>query len=376
MSWIIREYYYIYEDIFIFKTVMKKLFLICTILVLAVQTSFSVSDVSVLLTDNESEFGAEFLEALRFSYDNWLTKFKTVDNFRPYDELTREQAAKIVWVFASKIMNYKEKSWTLCNFTDLATSDSTLSNHITDSCKLWIFKWTNNKEFFPKQGLTKAEALAVVIRMFNQWLLDEQTEPWYLNYYLEARQLQLTKEKNIFALERPLTRYEMVLLLYRFHVKYSLLEKLNSDTSLTENNDRGIKSVWDKVVIINSPKFLNKETDTIFSDLDWIIYRLDKSNLIAQFDNAYTWYWDVYFVDDVNQFTWWKYVWVSTFNFINQQVTDGNIRPIELHDWYYEFAVSDIKPFYQVKILWETNVNDEVNEPVPTTGDAQIATWS
>jgi hypothetical protein len=49
-----------------------------------------------LLTNYESEFGPEFLQALRFAYDNGLTKYKTTESFKPYELLTREQASKII----------------------------------------------------------------------------------------------------------------------------------------------------------------------------------------------------------------------------------------------------------------------------------------
>jgi len=54
------------------------------------------ADAIIVLTENESEFGAEFLEALRFSYDNGLTRYKDVQSFNPYATLTREQASKII----------------------------------------------------------------------------------------------------------------------------------------------------------------------------------------------------------------------------------------------------------------------------------------
>ncbi len=349
---------------------MKKILLFASLLIAWSYPVLANSDVESLLTDNETEFWPEFIEALRFSYDNWLTRFKTVDTFRPYDELTREQAAKIIWVFAEEVMWQSKTSPRNCVFNDIADADTSLKQNIEDACKLGIFKWTSSWDFFPKQALTKAEAIAVIIRMFNQWSLDETWDPWYINYYLEARNLDLTKEKNIYSLERPLTRYEMVLLLYRFHVKYSLLEKLNNNVWLINDDDTiAINSVWDWVVVINSNEFLDEDVDEILVQIEGKYYLLKKSNLISQFDEAYTRYGDVYLIDSIDDREW-TYIWVSTFNLVNWVVSDGNIRPTELFDRYFQIDISDIRPFYQLEQLWEwapSNSSFDVSTNVVTT---------
>jgi len=317
------------------------------------QSTLAQTDVQVLLTDNESEFGAEFIEALRFSYDNGLTRFKTIKSFNPYEQLTREQAAKIVGVFASDVMNYEESNSWSCEFRDLEWADKSLTPYIFESCKLWIFRWTSSGDFFPSKGLTKAEAITVIIRMFNQWSLDETGDPRYLNYYLEARKLELTKETNIFALERPLTRYEMILLLYRFHVKYTLLEKLNANVGLFDDSDNiSIRSVGNWVIVLNSEELLDEVVKEVYAEIDDKYYRLEKSSLISQFDNAFTWYGDVYGLEDKDDDKW-EYIGVATFNLVNWVVSDGNIRLTEVADWYYKIDISDIRPFYTAVKTWE-----------------------
>lgn len=348
---------------------MKGISLWLSIILLWFQSVFATADVWVLLTDNESEFGAEFIEALRFSYDNGLTKFKTVETFRPYEELTREQASKILGVFAQQVMEYTTTSPRNCDFNDVDQADPSLLIHIQASCKLWIFKGTPGGNFFPSQALTKAEAIAVIIRMFNRWSLDESTDPRYMNYYLEARELELTKEKNISSLDRPLTRYEMILLLYRFYVKYSLLEKLNANVGLLDENESiTLRSVGNGIIVINSNEFLDETVEKILAEIDGSYYTLEKSNLITQFENAYTWYGDVYLLEDTDD-TVGTYVGVSTFNLVNGVVSDGNIRPTELYDWYYQIDISDIRPFYEAIKMWEWSDEAQTTTTVSTTNN-------
>ena len=44
---------------------------------------------------------------------------------------------------------------------------------------------------------------------------DEQRNPWWTTYFQEAHMRGLTKETNIRALDQPITRYELALLLWR-----------------------------------------------------------------------------------------------------------------------------------------------------------------
>jgi len=56
--------------------------------------------------------------------------------------------------------------------------------------------------------MTKAQAVAVLVRAIVGKSLDETTIPWFKNYYEKAKELGLTKEKSITGLDKNLTRYE------------------------------------------------------------------------------------------------------------------------------------------------------------------------
>jgi hypothetical protein len=89
----------------------------------------------------------------------------------------------------------------------------TLVDHVLRACELWLFKGTN-WSFLPTQPLTKAQALTVLVRAL-EWKQDEWVDPWWKNYFNRAQWMWLTKEKNVWNLDKPVTRYEMALLLYR-----------------------------------------------------------------------------------------------------------------------------------------------------------------
>ena len=72
----------------------------------------------------------EFDRALYWMYMNWLTKYNNSDEFRPYDNLTREESAKMIGQLYSVLWFSKEDKWFNCNFVDTNLFDPTLSEHI------------------------------------------------------------------------------------------------------------------------------------------------------------------------------------------------------------------------------------------------------
>lgn len=154
----------------------------------------------------------EFDAALAWMYENGLTKYNSVDAFRPFDTLTREQAAKFFSVFAEKVLGATPAD-VEAEFTDLDSADPTLEAFIVTSFQMGLFKGSNGM-FMPKEPLTKAAALTVLVRAM-EGVMDEDVDPWWANYFEKARALGLTKETNVYALDRSVTRYEIALMLFR-----------------------------------------------------------------------------------------------------------------------------------------------------------------
>lgn len=156
----------------------------------------------------------EFDAALSWMYDNGLTKYDTADAFRPFDNLRRDEAAKffVNFVTAAKL-NVTENADANCAFTDLADATSDLLGDIDSACKLGLFKGSDGK-FMPAATLTKAQAIAVLVRGMV-WPKDESVSPWYKNYFETARDLELTKETDVMAIDKNVTRYEIALMLFR-----------------------------------------------------------------------------------------------------------------------------------------------------------------
>lgn len=155
----------------------------------------------------------EFDSALSWMYENSLTMYNTADAYRAYDTLTREQAAKFYANFAKAELGLELDATKDCNFSDLDQADPSLKDSIVEACQLGLFKGTDGK-FMPTAPLTKAAALTVLVRA-TEGMMDENVTPWYANYFAKARELWYTKETDVNAIDREVTRYEIALLLYR-----------------------------------------------------------------------------------------------------------------------------------------------------------------
>jgi len=150
--------------------------------------------------------------AVQRMHENNLTRYDNTQEYTPEAFLTREQGAKFFVSFNEVINNWIGEWWN-CEFEDLEKTDPTLVFRVEQSCQTWLFKWAK-WFFFPTEVMTKAQALTVLIRTL-EWPQDETTIPRRKNYHQQARALSLTKELDVMALDKPVTRYEIALILYR-----------------------------------------------------------------------------------------------------------------------------------------------------------------
>lgn len=208
----------------------KKMISLISVIVVSIQWLSSFSYWS---------YDPEFSNALSWMNKNNITKYNTEVWFRPTDSLTREQAAKffveyynqklapketdinvstgnednLLFLLTDQYLNKDLSNLSNCTFSDIIKADNSLVSYIQKSCELWLMKWTN-WNFDPKSKITKAQVLAVIWRMYY-WQLDENVNPWWKNYYINAKRDWITKESNSTNLDRSILRWEVALMLYR-----------------------------------------------------------------------------------------------------------------------------------------------------------------
>ncbi len=172
-------------------------------------------------------FAQELDEAVKFMHDNGMTKYVTVTDYKSEDSLTREQTAKIMVEFSSKILWKIIPSESICSFADLNQSDPEFRNYIEESCTMWIFKWKIKDGvtiFDPKANISKAEFITVLVRTLK-WIMDEDNSPWWIKYYQDSMKSWVLTNPEI---TNNIARWEAALMLYRSASLYGTIGSSSS----------------------------------------------------------------------------------------------------------------------------------------------------
>ncbi len=120
-------------------------------------------------------------------YANGLTKYSNETDYRADDGLTREEAAKIIGQAFVTLGYSQETKNNSCNFTDSSEMDPTLANFILNSCKRGIFKGTTDNKFLPTEKLTRPQAMALLVRIFEGKVSNESRIPRWGDYYVKGQ---------------------------------------------------------------------------------------------------------------------------------------------------------------------------------------------
>lgn len=244
----------------------------------------------------------EIVEAIQWMNENGLTNSQDISSYAPFDNLTREQAAKMFAKFA-KSLNYTSTWDEDCNFKDISNADSTLKDSIVEVCTLWIMKGSNWK-FSPKEYLTKAQFVAMLIRLSEWERLDENVTPRWANYFLKAWELGILNAEDITSFEGLITRYEAALLFYRFQLKQQIttwlnVVKLKNEliSSVKNSDDEFVE--WDVddsyAISLDSNLLKNQFFQEWYMEILWTRYSIKKTTMTIFdiWEESFVWYWDI-----------------------------------------------------------------------------------
>ena len=290
----------------------------------------------------------ELLEAIRWMNDNGLTNFKTIPEYKPFEILLREQAAKIISLFAS-IYNFGQSTGTIlpseCEFKDIANTDTTLTSYVQQACKLGVMKWSNGY-FSPKGTINKSQFIAAIIRLFEGKKLDETTNPRWKNYFEKAQEMGMIWPADAITFENSITRYEVALFLYRFKVKYQILQNLNNNviqnqivSTVPWSIKTGDNSMPESNVYVDMNLLQNGNFDVWYIELFGQRYKVVKSNIKEYFNNNFQRFGDIFSLDKEEKIGTTSFI-VSNLSLIEWTVrigdTNFSISPISNTNAYYK----------------------------------------
>lgn len=159
---------------------------------------------------------SEIQKAVLWMYDNGMTSFQNAWDFNWDGELTREQASKFFSQFAFKVLERDVNSKSVPLPSDYKQISDFLKVEVIFAMNLGIFKGDGGK-FYPQNKLTRAQAIAVLIRT-KDWSLDESGKKRYEGYYNKALDYWVLWGLNFDynTLDKVnITRREMALMMYR-----------------------------------------------------------------------------------------------------------------------------------------------------------------
>lgn len=160
----------------------------------------------------------ELQSAVDWMYENGLTRYDNVNDFNPMGNLLREQAAKFFGAYAVSNLCMVPDADMDCDFDDLSDGDASLRSSVVAACQLGLVKGSKGM-YYPTQTLTKAAALTILDRAISAAAdvdaASEDMTPWWKGHQEAMYDLGITKETDVWAVDRPLTRYEAGLMIYR-----------------------------------------------------------------------------------------------------------------------------------------------------------------
>lgn len=253
----------------------------------------------------------EFDVALSWMYTNGLTTYNTVDGYMPFNNLTREQFAKMVRQFYVAMGYDTSTKNTACNFVDIENADPTLIPHINETCRLGIFRWSRGR-FMPFNQITRAEVMAVLLRIYNQERLDETQNPWWLDYYQQGQELGITEETIQDNMNQPANRYTIAM--YMWRLRNIIIEERRDTTTIPWSVERdelnnlipgvGTDTIAiDRDAVVSEAIYSMYEDDMIGFDQwdDVLLYqtitRADVARILDRFGQLYV---SDYVVDDIS----------------------------------------------------------------------------
>jgi hypothetical protein len=108
-------------------------------------------------------------------------------DYRPDDGLLREEAAKIIGQ-AFVVLGYDQATKNnSCSFLDNEQIDPTLTTHVENTCKRGIFKGTTDGLFLPREQLTRPQSMALLVRIFEGKISNEDRTPRRGDYYVKGQ---------------------------------------------------------------------------------------------------------------------------------------------------------------------------------------------
>ncbi len=154
---------------------------------------------------------------IKWAQSKKITNAKTLTEFRPNDDLTRAEFAKMIvtYMASENKLDTNERS-SQCLFYDFQKAGD-LALYIYDACNNSLMKGTNGY-FYPQNSVSIAEVIVTITRIIRG-NMDETLQPRYANYTEFAKLNKRVEYDDINQLQIKASRIKALQLLYKMTQK-------------------------------------------------------------------------------------------------------------------------------------------------------------
>lgn len=157
----------------------------------------------------------EFDVAKVWAKSNGFEHIEHIEDY-PFSVMTRVESVQ--WYLRVMDLLEKQPLRETCSFSDIQVLEWTVQEEIIRSCTLNVFLGDGG-EFNPDRYMTKATALVALMRSLRPEIEHPMENMYWTPYANDAYSLGISKRPSNEYLEYPITRYELLLLLYRGYVE-------------------------------------------------------------------------------------------------------------------------------------------------------------
>lgn len=226
-----------------------------------------------------------FTNALLWMYNNDMTMYWKASDYDPFNIMTKEQGAKILSTYRKKFITANRET-VVCNYTDI--NNSNLKVYIEDVCNYGIFP--NTTTFDPSYNITKVEFVRAILAM--QWTVanDSNTQT-VIEKALEA---ELITSSDLSTFDKPITRYEVALMLHTLYLRNTFIANLNDNNSvyyvISPTIDQSTGSTNKQKSFIDINTIDSKDFDNGYINIFNTVYKINKKETINYFPTSYSRY--------------------------------------------------------------------------------------
>lgn len=226
-----------------------------------------------------------FTNALLWMYNNSMTLYRNASDYDPFNTMTKEQSAKVLSIYYDTFIDEKPTPIT-CIYKDIG--NSTLKAYIENVCKYKIFP--NTDTFKPSENILKSEFVKALLVMVGDITNESTTE----QVIEEALDSELITASDLSTFNKPITRYEVAMMLHTLYLKNIFIDNLTQESStyyiISPTSDQLSGSNNEQRSFIDINTIDSKDFNNGYINLFGKTYKLNKKETINYFPTSYSRY--------------------------------------------------------------------------------------